>query len=274
MTNNMLLIHRDVRASGDIEHWTLNEPSSKNALNATMVLALQQACLAAQADKALRMIVLAGANQAFCSGGSLGGFAKEIGQTHQAEVIGGAVDPLITSNLEFGELLEQLCRLPQVLICVVNGVAMGGGFGLVCCADTVIATDRSVFATPEVTIGVVPAQIAPFVQRRLGDKAARALMLQGARHTAAQMQLMGLVDDVGSESDLQNMLNKALQAHARAAPAAVIATKQLMGMTFFKDLPPVRLAAASAFAAQLRSAEAQEGLAAFAQKRTPAWAEL
>lgn len=265
MTNNLLLISREVRASGDIEHWTLNEPGSKNALNAMMVLALQQACLRAQADKALRVIVLSGANQAFCSGGSLGGFAKEMS---------GAVDPLITSNLEFGELLEQLCRLPQVLICVVDGVAMGGGFGLVCCADTVIATDRSVFATPEVTIGVVPAQIAPFVQWRLGDKAARVLMLQGARQSAAQMQLMGLVDEVGSESDLQSMLNKALQAHARAAPAAVVATKELMGMTFFKDLPPVRLAAATAFALQLRSMEAQEGLAAFGQKRKPAWAEL
>ncbi|MDI9333064.1 MAG: enoyl-CoA hydratase-related protein [Cytophagales bacterium] len=273
MTNSTLIVTRQTRASGDIAYWTLNEPSSKNALNANMVGALRQACSLAQVDSGLHAIVLAGAHPAFCSGGSLGGFATSIGQPHEAKNAAQAIDPLITSNLEFGELLEQLCLLPQALVCVVDGVAMGGGFGLVCCADTVIATERSVFATPEVTLGVVPAQIAPFVQWRLGDKVARRLMLQGAKHTAAQMQALGLVDVLCTAESLQASIDQALQAHQRAASAAVAATKRLMAMAFLTNLPSLRHSAAHAFAEQLRGAQALEGLAAFAQKRKPNWAE-
>jgi isohexenylglutaconyl-CoA hydratase len=99
-------------------------------------------------------------------------------------------------------------------------------------------------------------------------------MLQGQRHTAMQMQAFGLVDEVCTEDGLQATLGMALEAHAKAAPEAVVATKRLMAMVFLKELAALRQAAAKAFAAQLRSREASEGLAAFAQKRKPNWAEL
>jgi isohexenylglutaconyl-CoA hydratase len=265
-----LLITRQHLASGDIERWTLDDAATKNALNAALVLALRQACQRAQADSGLRTIVLSGANHAFCSGGSLGGFAKSIGQPHSAAE---GVDPLIASNAEFGELLVQLSTLPQVLICAIDGVSMGGGFGLVCSADTVIATERSVFATPEVTIGVVPAQIAPFVAWRLGDKVARRLMLQGGKHSAAQMQVLGLVDTVCMDDGLEAALDVALREHARAAPGAVAATKALLAMDFLTSATAIRERGAALFSAQLRGTEASEGLTAFAQKRKPNWAE-
>ncbi len=274
--SNTLLITRE----GACEHWTLNDPASRNALSEAMVEALFAACARATQDGSLRFIVLQGAGRTFCAGGSLGGFAKSIGQALKP----GEGDPLIAMNARFGELLLALCQLPQVLVAAVEGAAMGGGFGLVCCADFVLATDSAVFATPEVTLGVVPAQIAPFVQWRLGDKAARALLLTGAKHSAAQMQTLGLVDAVVSSegSGAVNGIvdNEVLAAEVQqriaslrmVAPQAVAASKRLLFMPFMPLANVITTQAAIEFAASLRSPECAEGLNAFAQKRKARWA--
>ncbi len=269
-----------ITRAGDCEHWTLNDAASRNALSEPMVEALFTACARATQDGLLRFIVLQGAGRTFCAGGSLGGFAKSIGQALKP----GEGDPLIAMNARFGELLLALCQLPQVLVAAVEGAAMGGGFGLVCCADFVLATDSAVFATPEVTLGVVPAQIAPFVQWRLGDKAARALLLTGAKHSAAQMQTLGLVDAVvsGEVSGAVNGIvdNDVLAAEVQqriaslrvVAPQAVAASKRLLFMPFMPLASVISTQGAIEFAASLRSRECAEGLNAFAQKRKARWA--
>ncbi len=273
-----------ITRAGDCEHWTLNDPAARNALSEPMVEALFAACARATQDGLLRFIVLQGAGRTFCAGGSLGGFAKSIGQALKP----GEGDPLIAMNARFGELLLALCQLPQVLVAAVEGAAMGGGFGLVCCADFVLATDSAVFATPEVTLGVVPAQIAPFVQWRLGDKAARALLLTGAKHSAAQMQTLGLVDAVVSSEasgEVSGEVNAVANSEVLAAevqtriaglrvvaPKAVAASKRLLFMPFVPIAQGIRAQAAIEFATSLRSPECAEGLNAFAQKRKARWA--
>ncbi|MGA8515399.1 MAG: enoyl-CoA hydratase-related protein [Burkholderiaceae bacterium] len=266
--NDTLLITREGPHAGETELWTLNDPASRNALSEPMIEALFAACARASGDEALRFIVLQGAGGAFCAGGSLGGFAKSIGQALQP----GEGDPLIAMNARFGELLLALCQLPQVLIAAVDGPAMGGGFGLVCCADVVVATESAVFATPEVSLGVVPAQIAPFVQWRLGDKAARGVLLGGAKHSAVQMQALGLVDAVVHSDALDSELQQRIDRLRSAAPHAVAASKRLLLMSFMPVVPVVRSRAAIEFAACLRGSEAAEGLNAFAQKRKARWA--
>jgi isohexenylglutaconyl-CoA hydratase len=262
--SHTLLISRE----GACEHWTLNDPASRNALSEAMVEALLAACTRAANDPSLRFIVLQGAGGAFCAGGSLGGFAKSIGQALQS----GEVDPLIAMNERFGQLLLSLCQLPQILLAAVDGAAMGGGFGLVCCADFVVATDTAVFATPEVTLGVVPAQIAPFVQWRLGDKAARSLLLTGAKQSAAQMQALGLVDAVVGREELAAKVLERIASLRSAAPQAVAASKHLLLMPLRPLASEILARAAIEFASGLRSPEAAEGLNAFAQKRKPSWA--
>src|SRR5690606_21712195 len=121
-------------AGGWLETWTLNTPASRNALTDALVDALLAACERAGQDAALRGVVLRGAGGHFCAGGSLGGFARAIGQPLAA----GQDDPLVPVNRRFGTLLQALCGLPQWLIAVVEGAAMGGGIGLVCCADHVL----------------------------------------------------------------------------------------------------------------------------------------
>jgi isohexenylglutaconyl-CoA hydratase len=251
---------------GDVEHWTLNDPATRNALTDTMVLGLFEACLRAKADPTLRGIVLTGAGGAFSAGGSLGSFAGAIGQPLPP----GEADPLVTLNRAFGDVLHALTELPQWLLCAVDGPAMGGGFGLVCCADVVLATERASFATPEVTLGLPPAQIAPFVWQRLGDAAARQCLLGGVRWTAAEAQGAGLVNRVVADDALDTAVAEAAQALSRAAPGAVAATKQLLHR-MRDQMPDLRDEAARAFAAALRSPEAAAGLEAFAKKQPAPW---
>ena len=136
-------------------------------------------------------------------------------------------------------------------------------------ADVVIATEHASFATPEVTLGLPPAQIAPFVWQRLGESAARQCLLQGLNYTASQAQQVGLVNElIDEESDAA--WGKTLTRLMRAAPGAVASTKQLL-RSLRGPVPDMRNAAAHAFASGLRSAEAAQGLAAFARKQPAPW---
>lgn len=267
-TSQVIMSNFQVVRQGAVERWTLNDPASRNALSDAMVVALFEACLRARQDSALRTVVLTGAGGAFCAGGSLGGFANAIGQPLQP----GETDPLIAASRGFGDVLHALTALPQLLICAVDGAAMGGGFGLVCCADHVIATQRSIFATPEVTLGLPPAQIAPFVWHRLGERAARDCLLSGRSFRAGQARELGLVNEVVADEALETALRDTLQAFDRAAPGATAATKQLL-LRLRGSAPDLREEAARAFASALRGAEAAAGLAAFARKQPAPWVD-
>jgi len=257
----------DVVRQGATETWALNDPATRNALSDALVRDLQAACERAAQDSSLRFVVLAGAGGAFCAGGSLGGFAEAIGQALSP----GTPDPLAAMNRRFGALLQSLCDLPQVLVAVVNGSAMGGGLGLVCCADFVLAGYRAVLAAPEVTLGVVPAQIAPFVLRRLGDRAARQCLLTGRKWTAWEALQLGLVDEVHAADELPAALQAVLARLGQAGPRALAATKELLAASQGQGLPDVLDQAAVLFAGSLRGAEAAEGLRAFSSKATPGW---
>ena len=259
--NNFLVVRQ-----GDTERWTLSDPPSRNALTDAMVVALFEACLRAKSDASLRMVVLTGAAGAFCAGGSLGGFASAIGQPLQP----GESDPLMGANRGFGDVLHALTEFPQLLVVAVDGPAMGGGFGLACCADIVLATQRSVFATPEVTLGLPPAQIAPFVWMRLGERAARECLLSGQHYSAAQARELGLVNEVVADGALEEALAASLQTLRLAAPGATAATKALL-RRLRGPVPDLRYEAAIAFAAALRSPEAAAGLQAFTRKQAAPW---
>jgi isohexenylglutaconyl-CoA hydratase len=251
---------------GVTERWTLHAPETRNALDDDIIGALLAACADVADDESLRFVVLQGSGGAFSAGGQLGGMAASAGQP----LAPGEQDLVIEMNRRFGDLLHALCDLPQVLIAAVDGPAMAGGFGLVCCADFVVATPRAVFATPEVTLGLAPAQIAPFVWRRLGDASARQMLIEARRFTAAEAVVIGLVNEL--DDDLA-ATTEALIAHLRrSAPGAVASTKRLLNALAMHAVKDVRDEAAQAFAASLRSDEAAEGLDARAAKRPPRWA--
>lgn len=259
---------RTLRQGGFL-YLTLDDAATRNALSPEMVEELQAAVEAAAVDATLRAVVLRGANGVFCAGGSMGNFQK---QMKSGEAQGGA-DPIAAHNRTFGNFMIALSRLPKVLVAVVEGAAMGGGFGLACVADIALARKDAKFALSETTLGLVPAQIAPFVVARIGQARARRLALSGERIDGMEAARIGLVDFVADDATaLDARLLAVLQGIACCAPGANAATKALLQECAEVELGPLLDHAAQAFARQMRS-EGAEGVAAFRDKRDAAWVE-
>ena len=259
------MIHIDTL--GAFVHATLDAPATRNALTDAMVAHLGEACRLADATPAVRALVIRGAGGRFCAGGDFSGFRTAMAVAAPVE----GVDPIAASNRRFGALLEQLRTLTVATIAVVEGAAMGGGCGLAACCDVVLAADGASFAMPEVTLGLPPAQIAPFIADRIGERAALRLMLTGRRLDAAQALACGLADEVVAADALDARLSEWLADLGRAEPAALRATKAILQRRRASSLTDTLDAAALAFAVSLRSGTASEGLAAFAAKRPAAW---
>lgn len=254
---------------GGFLHLTLDDAPTRNALGPEMVQELQAAIEASAGDATLRAVVLRGANDFFCAGGSMGSFQK----SQQSAVAAGEADPIAAHNRTFGSFLTTLARLPKVVVAVVEGAAMGGGFGLACAADIVLARKDAKFALSETTLGLVPAQIAPFVVARIGQARARRLALTGERIDGAEAERIGLVDFVAEDATaMETKLLAVLHGIARCAPGANAATKALLQECAEVDMAPILDRAAQAFARQMRG-EGAEGVAAFRDKRDAAWVE-
>ena len=260
------MMHIETR--GAFVHATLDAPATRNALTDAMVASLADAARLAQDTPTVRALVIRGAGDAFCAGGDFSGFRTAMATSAPVD----GIDPIATSNRRFGALLEQLHALSAATIAVVDGAAMGGGCGLAAACDLVLAADTAKFGTPEVTLGLPPAQIAPFIAARLGEHAALRLMLTGRHIDAEHALALGLVDEVLPRERLAARLAELLRELARAEPAALRATKLILQRRRTATLSDTLDMASLAFAASLRSGTATEGLAAFAAKRPPNWA--
>jgi isohexenylglutaconyl-CoA hydratase len=186
----------------------------------------------------------------------------------------GERDPVAIQNRRFGTFLSRFDSLPQTIVVVVEGAAFGGGLGLAAIGDVVIATAGTRFAMSETGLGIVPAQIAPFVAARVGVPEARRLALTGLRFDGREAGRIGLVHHVCEDvAALEATLAKVLTEIGCCAPGANAATKRLLLASRTVPLDPLLDQAADAFAAALRGAEGQEGVTAFLEKRKPGWTE-
>jgi isohexenylglutaconyl-CoA hydratase len=258
MPHETLIVERD----GPVLEVTMNRPEARNALSPTMVRELTEVFQQARDDAEVRAVVLAGAGGTFCAGGDLKGMETRVDGTEATAV----------SNRRFGTLLELADALPKAVIALVEGAAMGGGVGLVAVADWAIADRQTQIATPEVTVGLVPAQIAPFLAARIGTAQARRMASFGVRLGAEEALRVGLVHEVADgRDDLLARGVAAVNQVLRCAPEAVAETKQLVRAALREPLGPTLDAASHLFAAAL-TGEAREGLRAFVEKRKPTWA--
>lgn len=255
-----LAIHRD----GPVFKLTLNRPEVKNAMSARMVRELTEVFTALAEDRTVRVVVLRGAGGTFCAGADLKDMANAAQKPDAAT--------LQANNRRFGAMLERADTLPQAVVALVEGAAMGGGFGLACIADWTIAEKDARFAMPETSLGILPAQIAPFVVARIGFTQARRLGVSGARIEGTEAVRIGLAHELaeGAE-DLAAKGLFAVNQCLRCAPDAVAATKLLMRAAQREDLGRVLDGAAAAFVAAVSSEEGREGTRAFVEKRRPAW---
>ncbi|CAM8624256.1 CaiD Enoyl-CoA hydratase/carnithine racemase [Comamonadaceae bacterium] len=261
---------------GAVLHITLNRPEARNAMSLQMVAELQQALRAAEAtagsEGAVRVVVLRGAGGQFCAGADLKDMAGARMRSMQREA--GAPDPIAEVNAAFGRLCVAYAKTPLAVVAVLEGTVMGGGFGLACVADVALADDSTSFRLPETSLGVVPAQIAPFLVERLGYSQAKRLAVTGGRLDAAAAHRMGLVHELCSADELPQTLNHVLSDILACAPGALAATKALMQQARFSPAADLVEQAAAVFAHSAQSAEGLEGMTAFLQKRKPTWAVI
>ena len=263
MPHATLIVEQD----GPVLKVTMNRPEARNTLSGQMVGELIEVFERAREDDSVRVVVLAGAGGAFCAGGDL----KDMGSSKNAtssDRAGG----IAASNRRYGTLLEMIDTLPKAVIALVEGAAMGGGVGLVCVADWVIADKGTRMGMPEVTIGLVPAQIAPFVVARIGFTEARRLATFGGAFDGAAAQRLGFVHEVADgHADLITKGVAAVNQCLQAAPSSVAETKKLIRAALHEPLGALLDGAAQTFAAAI-AGDAREGIRAFIEKRKPAWA--
>src|SRR5262249_43762189 len=202
-----------------------------------------------------------GAGGTFCAGGDLKGMDRSAGEARD--------QPAAASNRRFGALLELADALPQAVIALVEGAAMGGAVGLLAIADWAIIDRSAQVGTPEVTVGLVPAQIAPFVAVRIGYTQARRMASFGLRFGAEEALRIGLVHELADgPDDLIAKGTRAVNQVLRCAPHAVAETKQLVRRCLREPLTRTLDDAAHVFAAA-RAGEGREGILAFRGKRLP-----
>lgn len=264
-----------VGQTGAVLHVTLNRPESRNAMSLQMVAELQQVLRAAEATagtpSAVRVVVLRGAGGHFCAGADLKDMAgARMRSMQKAE---GAPDPIAEVNAEFGRLCVAYAQTPLAVVALLEGTVMGGGFGLACVADVALASDTANFRLPETSLGVVPAQIAPFLVERLGYSQAKRLAVTGGRLDATAALALGLVHEVTNTDGLQAALDKVLSDILVCAPGALAATKALMQRARFAPASTLVEDAANVFAQSAQSPEGIEGMTAFIQKRKPNWTQ-
>ena len=239
-----------VERAGAILRVTLARPERRNAFDAALIAELT-AAFADVGDP--RAVVLAGEGATFCAGADV---------EWQRASIDLSYDENVEDAMRLYRMLEAIDGCPVPVVCLVNGFALGGGSGLVACADIAIAAPDAVFGFTEVRLGITPAVISPFVLRRIGS-AARRYFLTGERFDAETALRIGLVSQVAE--DPEAAVDPVLDSILLGGPEAVRDAKRLARER------PSGLETAQIAAGRRASDEGQEGLRAFLDKRAPNW---
>jgi isohexenylglutaconyl-CoA hydratase len=262
-TENILL----EQDAGWLTIW-FNRPDNRNALSKELTTELKAVLNAIRDDRTIRGITLRGKGGVFCAGGDLKGFKNN----YQGG--GQNVDDIVASSRQGGLMFDLINEMPQFVLILVEGAAMAGGLGMVCCADAVAVTKDAKFAMTETAIGIPPAQIAPFVVQRLGLRTARRLMVTAHRFDGEEAGRLGLADYVVDNAAGLDQVQADLQSQVmRCAPGANAVTKAIVLATRHLDRDGQLDFAAKGFAECMLSDEGREGVASFIEKRKPVWAE-
>ncbi|SDO18136.1 enoyl-CoA hydratase-related protein [Geodermatophilus sp. DSM 45219] len=243
-----------VSTSRGVATLTLDSPANRNALSRAMRAQVREALAGALADDAVRVVVLDHTGRVFCSGMDL------------TEAAGGAAGD--QGVRELPELLETVWRSPKPVVAVLRGPARAGGVGLAAACDVVVAASSATFAFTEVRLGIVPAVISAVVLPRMVPHAAHRLMLTGEVFDAAAAAAGGLVDLAVPDDEVDAAVAAQVTALAAGAPAALAETKRLLRAGGLRGSAEELLELSARFFA---SAEGQEGIAAFREKRPARW---
>ena len=238
---------------------TLNRPERMNAVDSATEAALGEAWNTIDLDPAIRCVVLTGVGRAFCAGADM----KEDGPE-------GLAYWARTGDHGFGGIA--LGRRPSVpVIARVNGVALGGGFEMVLGCDLVVAAETASFGLPEPRVGRLPLDGMITLPRQLPRALAMGLLLTGRRIDAIEALEHGLVNQVVPPDELDAAIDAWVRDIVACAPLSLKAIKRSASDTAHLTVPEARNARLPSLVAALQSRDAEEGVAAFKEKRVPAW---
>jgi methylglutaconyl-CoA hydratase len=252
------------RREGGVEYLTLNRPDVRNAFNEQMIaeLAAWAARTALHPAERPRVVVLSGAGKVFCAGADVAWMSKTIHYTEEEN---------LRDATAMSRMFAAIDQLPVPLVGRIHGAALGGGAGLASVCDIVVADEQAVFGFTEVKLGILPAVISPFALAKIGRSAARELFLTGARFSAGRAKEIGLVHAVVPPQELDARVDEYVREILTAGPEGIAAAKALIREVWGRSAEDAALLTTAAIAARRVSAEGQEGLNAFLQKRKPSW---
>jgi methylglutaconyl-CoA hydratase len=238
---------------------TINRPEKRNAINASVINGIAEGYRAAEADPEVRVIVLTGAgDKAFCAGADL--------QPGESFVFDYA-----KPNVDYADLLRLAQNTTKPSIARVNGACMAGGMGLLCMTDMAIAADHVLLGLPEVRVGVFPMQVLSLLQSMVPPRIVREWCITGEPFGATLARDAGLLNYVVPLAELDEKVEWLVARIIDKSPTAVrrgkYAMRAIASMSFDEAIAYME----SQVALVAMTGDAQEGLAAFAQKRRPVW---
>jgi len=249
-----------IERKGDALWVWIDREERRNAINSAVLAGIGDAIARTKSDATLRAVVLTGVgDKAFCAGADLGDGTKTFARGD---------DP----TTDFGRLARAVRAAGVPLIARVNGACVAGGMGLMALCDLVIAAEHARFGLPEVKVGVFPMQVLVLLRSTMHAKHINELCLTGELISAARAAEMGLVNEVAAAGELDARVAALLERLRAGAPGAIRRGKQVIFAMESMGFEQAIAFAEAQIAAAARSAEAEEGLAAFSQKRKPNWA--
>jgi methylglutaconyl-CoA hydratase len=249
--------------TGSVARIRLDRPALHNAFDAGLIAALTAALEAIGADPGVRVVVLEGSGASFSAGADLN-WMRGMARASEAENRDDA--------LALARLMRTLDELPKPTVARVHGAAFGGGVGLVACCDIAIGVPEAKFGLTESRLGLLPAVISPYVIAAIGARQARRWFATAEIFDASTALQIGLLHQVVPADQLDEAVERQLALLLKAGPVAAATAKQLVSRVAAQTDRAAMEADNAALIAGLRvSAEGQEGLSAFLDKRPPAW---
>ena len=254
----------DIEYSDQVATVWLNRPGVHNALNGEMIHELFTFFTDVACNKQIRAVVIRGRGDSFCSGADLN-WMKEVSKYNY--------DQNFLESKTLAKCLLTIKSSPKPIIAVVHGACMGGANGVVSASDIVIAANTTRFRFSEVSLGLVPAVISPYVIQKIGKSQAQRLFLLAEEFKTSDAQQFGLVHYVVDEQEIENKIQETIKKIVKNSPEAMQSTKMLMqSIDRLTDDDSIINYTSEVIAKARISDDGQEGMAAFFGKRKPEWA--
>ncbi len=260
MSNEPILTEIDERGVASL---ILNRPEVHNAFDDVLIARLSEALDELASNAQVLMLKVIGRGKSFSAGADLN-WMRRMAEYSEEENLRDA--------RRVASMFNKLARFPRPTLAVVHGNAFGGGVGVIACCDIAVASEAARFSLSEVKLGLIPATISPFVIEAIGARQARRLFLSAERFDAEAARRFGLIHELCPNDRLTDCVGTFVSQLLENSPHAMAASKELVAAVAHRPIDESVLAnVAERIARQRASEEGREGVAAFLEKRPPAW---